>query len=229
MLEYMGWKEAADLINAAYVEVVSKQIVTYDFARQMEAATEVSTSGFATALIQQIMDGKVDAASFRKQREEIEKKERKAAEERRVSGEGELESGRTPHTAGDIMTTKLVSVTGDTTVEQAMRVMSEKVISGILIEPDVEGGEWAIMTQKDVMTKIIHANHSPNIKASEIATKPLTMVDVGTSLHECVNLMSKNNIRRVFVVGKNNKPIGIVTYTDIIRTVNKFGWVPVDL
>ena len=229
MLEYMGWKEAADLINAAYIEVVSKQIVTYDFARQMAAATEVSTSGFATALIQQIMEGKVDAASFRKQREETEKKQREIAEARRVFGEGELESGRTPHTAGDIMTTKLVSVTGDTTVEQAMRIMSEKAISGILIEPEMEGGEWAIMTQKDVMTKIIHANHSPNIKASEIATKPLTMVDVGTSLHECVNLMSKNNIRRVFVVGKNNKPIGIVTYTDIIRTVNKFGWVPVDL
>ena len=230
MLEYMGWKEAADLINAAYIEVVSKQIVTYDFARQMAAATEVSTSGFATALIQQIMDGKVDAASFRKQREETEKKQREIVEARRVFGEGELESGRTPHTAGDIMTTKLVSVTSDTTVENAMRIMSEKAISGILIEPEVEDGEWAIMTQKDVMTKIIHANNSPaNIKAYEIASKPLTTVDVGTSLHECVNLMSKNNIRRIFIVGKNKRPIGIVTYTDIIRTVNKFGWVPVDL
>ncbi len=229
MLEYMGWKEAADLINAAYIEVVSKQIVTYDFARQMDNATEVSTSGFATALIQQIMEGKVDATSFRKQREETEKKEREAAEARRISGEGELESGRTPHTAGDIMTTKLVSVAANSTVEQAMRIMSDKVISGILVEPEVEGGDWAIMTQKDVMTKIIHANHSPNVPARQIASKPLMMVDVGTSLHECVNLMSKNNIRRVFVSGKNNKPIGIVTYTDIIRTVNKFGWVPVDL
>jgi isocitrate dehydrogenase len=229
MLEYMGWKEAADLINAAYIEVVSKQIVTYDFARQMDNATEVSTSGFATALIQQMMDGKVDATTFRKQREETEKKQREIAEARRVSGEGELESGRTPHTAGDIMTTKLVSVMGDTTVEQAMRVMSERGISGILIEPEVAGGEWAIMTQKDVMTKIIQANNSVKLKASEIASKPLTTVDVGTSLHECVNIMSKNNIRRVFVVGKHHKPIGIVTYTDIIRTVNKFGWVPVDL
>jgi len=54
MLEYIGWKEAADLITAAYPEVIRQKIVTYDFARQMENATEVSTSGFADALIRQI-------------------------------------------------------------------------------------------------------------------------------------------------------------------------------
>jgi isocitrate dehydrogenase len=36
MLEYMGWKEAADLINAAYPKVIGDKFVTYDFARQME-------------------------------------------------------------------------------------------------------------------------------------------------------------------------------------------------
>jgi isocitrate dehydrogenase len=54
MLEYIGWKEAADLISTAYPQVLAQKIVTYDFARQMENATEVSTSGFADALIRQI-------------------------------------------------------------------------------------------------------------------------------------------------------------------------------
>lgn len=54
MLEYIGWKEAADLITTAYPEVIRQKVVTYDFARQMENATEVSTSGFADALIRQI-------------------------------------------------------------------------------------------------------------------------------------------------------------------------------
>jgi isocitrate dehydrogenase len=53
MLEYIGWQEAADLITTAYPEVIKKKIVTYDFARQMDNATEVSTSGFADALIRQ--------------------------------------------------------------------------------------------------------------------------------------------------------------------------------
>ena len=51
LLEYIGWREAADLITAAYTETVKDKIVTYDFARQMEGATEVKTSEFATAII----------------------------------------------------------------------------------------------------------------------------------------------------------------------------------
>ena len=54
MLDYLGWKEAAALIRTAYPSVVKKKIVTYDFARQMQGATKVSTSGFANALIDEI-------------------------------------------------------------------------------------------------------------------------------------------------------------------------------
>lgn len=57
MLEYMGWQEAANLINDAYPEVIGRGVVTYDFARLTEDATEVSTSGFADALIAQMKGG----------------------------------------------------------------------------------------------------------------------------------------------------------------------------
>ena len=57
MLEYMGWDEAAEAIKTAYPKVVGDKIVTYDFARQMEGATKVSTSGFADALIERIGRG----------------------------------------------------------------------------------------------------------------------------------------------------------------------------
>jgi len=52
MLRYMGWKEAADLIVAGLEEAISSKIVTYDFARLMEGATEVKTSEFASAVIE---------------------------------------------------------------------------------------------------------------------------------------------------------------------------------
>lgn len=54
MLEYMGWQEAADLINAAYPKVIAEKTVTYDFARLMDGAKEVSTSAFADALIKKL-------------------------------------------------------------------------------------------------------------------------------------------------------------------------------
>ena len=54
MLEYIGWKEAADLITEAYCEAIKRKSVTYDFARLMKGATEVSTSAFAGTIIDQI-------------------------------------------------------------------------------------------------------------------------------------------------------------------------------
>jgi isocitrate dehydrogenase len=54
MLDYLGWHEAARLIEAAFTRTVGDRVVTYDFARQMEGATEVRTSEFASAIIERL-------------------------------------------------------------------------------------------------------------------------------------------------------------------------------
>jgi isocitrate dehydrogenase len=51
MLRYMGWTEAADLIIRAMEGAIGSKQVTYDFARLMDGATEVSCSGFGDNLI----------------------------------------------------------------------------------------------------------------------------------------------------------------------------------
>jgi isocitrate dehydrogenase len=54
MFRYMGWLEAADAVIAAMDRTIGQKIVTYDFARLMEGAQEVSTSAFADALIRNL-------------------------------------------------------------------------------------------------------------------------------------------------------------------------------
>ncbi len=51
MFDYIGWPEVGRTITAAYEKTVAEKVVTYDFARQTEGATEVPTSGFASAII----------------------------------------------------------------------------------------------------------------------------------------------------------------------------------
>ncbi|HEX2718806.1 MAG TPA: isocitrate dehydrogenase (NADP(+)) [Gemmatimonadaceae bacterium] len=51
MLEYLGWKEAAALIVRGLENAIKSKKVTYDLARQMTGATEVSTSGFGEQII----------------------------------------------------------------------------------------------------------------------------------------------------------------------------------
>ncbi|MGH9015837.1 MAG: NADP-dependent isocitrate dehydrogenase [Acidimicrobiia bacterium] len=54
MLEHLGWQDAADAIVAGLEATIAEKIVTYDFARLMEGATEVKTSEFASAVIERI-------------------------------------------------------------------------------------------------------------------------------------------------------------------------------
>lgn len=51
MLEHLGWNEAADLITKSMDKTIGSKVVTYDFARLMDGATEVKTSAFADELI----------------------------------------------------------------------------------------------------------------------------------------------------------------------------------
>jgi isocitrate dehydrogenase len=51
MLRHMGWFEAADLIIASMERSIASKKVTYDFARLMEGATQVSCSGFGQVMI----------------------------------------------------------------------------------------------------------------------------------------------------------------------------------
>jgi isocitrate dehydrogenase len=51
MLRHMGWVEAADMIVDAIERTIGDKVVTYDFARLMDGASEVKTSEFADAVI----------------------------------------------------------------------------------------------------------------------------------------------------------------------------------
>ncbi|OLS41445.1 NADP-dependent isocitrate dehydrogenase [Bacillus sp. MRMR6] len=51
LLEHLGWNEAADMIIKSVEKTIASKVVTYDFARLMEGATEVKTSEFGDELI----------------------------------------------------------------------------------------------------------------------------------------------------------------------------------
>ena len=52
MLEHLGWQESADLIDSGLCKTISQKRVTYDLERQMEGATLLKTSEFASAIIE---------------------------------------------------------------------------------------------------------------------------------------------------------------------------------
>ena len=226
MLEYLGWREASDLISEAYTKVIAKKIVTYDFARQMEGATEVKTSEFADALIAEIR-GALDVEALVKARDETIREERKSREKKRLRDPvGAMkDSGRTPHTAGDIMSMITFTVSSDDSIESTVHTMRENKVSSAIVEPDASG-EWGIVTQKDVVKRVLHVNRPPaHVKVSELAARPLVTISQNTPLNECVAIMMEHDFRRL-IVAIDGRPIGVVSDTDVFRTADEFGWGP---
>jgi isocitrate dehydrogenase len=127
-------------------------------------------------------------------------------------------------TAAGIMS-RIKSVAAKATVEEAMHEMRQNNISSVLVQPDGDG-QWGIMTQRDIVMKIVGANKSAaNVKVSEIASKPLITVAADLSLPMVSQTMVENKVRRV-VVESNDEPVGIVSETDLFHIVEEFGWEP---
>ncbi|MDQ3796768.1 MAG: CBS domain-containing protein [Pseudomonadota bacterium] len=103
--------------------------------------------------------------------------------------------------------------------------MGEHGISSILAEPDAHG-VWGIITQRDIVTKIVSANRSAGkIKVSEIATRPLVTVPAEATLQTISMTMADHEIRRV-IVEEDGTPVGIVSETNLFEIVEEFGWGP---
>ena len=224
MLEYMGWREAADLINAAYPRVIQEKFVTYDFARLMDNAHTVSTSTFADALIARITGDPEDLARYEQERRETLQKEREAREARRVSDPTAAmkDSGRQPSTAAGIMS-PLKSVPDTTSVAEALQKMRDLGMRSIMIEPDASG-QWGIVTQRDVVTKVLGANVSVNdTTVGDIANRKLFSIPADATLPMVAEALRQYDVRRLVVEAKGT-PVGIVSQTDLIQVIEEFDW-----
>jgi CBS domain-containing protein len=118
----------------------------------------------------------------------------------------------------DIMTKNVVTITADKTVFEAAELMDSMKIGCLIVaQNEVPVG---IVTERDIVRRIVAKKVSSEVKISEIMTKKLVTVDPDSSLKDAARLMSNNGIRRLPVV-KQNKLVGIVVSSDFVRNVGK--------
>ncbi len=207
MLRYMGWVEAADLIVAALGKTITDKVVTYDFARQMEHATEVKTSEFADALIAN-MDAILAGGGQADEGSAVGPELLKRAEVRVYPRE----------TVGAVMTRRVVAVPGDASIREVSQHMQARGIHSVIVLPDASG-QWGIMTMRDILKKIVAVGKDVNsLKVETVSTRPLITTTPDMTIVECAQLMLDKNIRRV-VVTEDGEPIGIISDTDIFHFV----------
>ncbi len=134
--------------------------------------------------------------------------------------------GQKPHIVEEIMTSPVVTVPASMPVEEALHLMREKKIHSVVVEPDRSGGAYGIMTQRDLLRKIVAADRPLfHVTVGDLMSSPLITVSPDTTIKQCSIIMLDANIRRA-VVMKGGHLVGIVSDTDIFQSVEERGWGP---
>ncbi len=108
-----------------------------------------------------------------------------------------------------------VSVSPDTTVLDALRLMAEKNIGSVMV---IDNGTFVgIVSERDYSRKVIlKGKHSNDTLVSEIMSSELPTVTPKDSVEHCMALMTKNTIRYVPVF-EAGKLAGIISMSDVVR------------
>jgi CBS domain-containing protein len=118
----------------------------------------------------------------------------------------------------DIMTKEVVTIDTSKSVFEAAELMSSRGLGCLIVV--IKGFPVGIITERDIVRRIVAKRSSPDAKVVEVMTKKLIMVGPDTSLKEAARVMSNNKIRRLPVL-KDNRLVGIVVASDFVRNVGK--------
>jgi CBS domain-containing protein len=118
----------------------------------------------------------------------------------------------------DIMTKDVITIDVNKSVFEAAQLMTSKSLGALIIVD--RGLPVGIITERDIVRRIVAKRTSVDLKVAEVMTKTLITVDPETSLKEAARIMSTNKIRRLPVL-KQGQLVGIVVASDFVRNVGK--------
>lgn len=118
--------------------------------------------------------------------------------------------------AAEIMTTDVVMVKGSATVAEAVKLMKDKGLRSLIVEPRYVGDPYGTITETDVVYKVAAYGHDPKVmKVYEIMTKPCIVVSPDLGVEYVARLFANAKIRRAPVV--EGKLLGIISVSDVLN------------
>jgi CBS domain-containing protein len=118
----------------------------------------------------------------------------------------------------EVMSSPVISVDENEDIVQVANKMREQRV-GALIVVNGNGNPVGIVTERDIVTRVVADGIDPNIViASKVMTSPVKMVEPELEIMDAMKMMDRENIRRLGVIYKGEL-VGIVTDRSIIRLV----------
>ncbi len=128
---------------------------------------------------------------------------------------------REPSEAQDIMTKNPRSVLPDSTLREVARIMHDED-TGIVPVSDANRRLVGLLTDRDMVVRTFDEERSwADIRVREVMTDDVHAVTADESVHDIIELMGKKQIRRVPVVDRNDRLIGMVSMADIANRADR--------
>ena len=118
----------------------------------------------------------------------------------------------------DAMSSPVITIKEDESTNKVAELM-EKHGLGCVIVTSQEGNPIGIITERDLVARVLAKNIAPNsVKARDVMTSPLMTIEPDATINEAARRMSRLNIRRLGVIYKG-QIIGLISSKDILSVM----------
>ena len=121
--------------------------------------------------------------------------------------------------AKDIMAPAVISVTAETSIDDAMDILFEKQISGLPVV-DENGRLIGIVSEADRLKILTNPQHSESALVADIMTRGVVIVDENTSFSQAADLLMRVGIRRLPVM-RDGCVVGIISRRDLLKAIHQ--------
>ena len=113
-----------------------------------------------------------------------------------------------------------VMVSPDATCGRLAKLMREKGVGSVIVVED--GKPIGIVTERDLVHRVMAEGRVPDrCSADYVSSKPVVAVNHLTDVDMAVDLMNDYKIRRLVIVGDDDKVVGILTTDDLVKNLRE--------
>ncbi|MDJ0695877.1 CBS domain-containing protein [Mastigocoleus sp. MO_188.B34] len=118
--------------------------------------------------------------------------------------------------AEEIMTKEVVTIRGSATVAEAVKLMKDKGLRALIVEPRTQDDPYGMVTETDIIYKVAAYGKDPKqMRVYEIMTKPCIVVNPELGVEYVARLFANTRIRRAPVI--KGGLLGIISISDILN------------
>ncbi len=123
-------------------------------------------------------------------------------------------------TAGELMTTELVTIDGSETLRSAARSLNQHRIHCLLVPPSEPRASYGILTTKDIVQVLCEgeSSHLDQLLVRDAMSTPSVSVQRDFTIEDCLHLMRLSGVRSAPVLD-GTRLVGLLSFTDVLRTV----------